>query len=159
MLPAEQESCRVQARPRRPLGPHGRRDGLPGGFDSGSGPKIANACVIKADNPHLSKTAERQSRRDIVSKGWFNCSTGLQDATLRVEIQQQKNGSWDYESGDQEDWGPVRPRTKYQLAVELGCVEGRFRTAVRMTAHDQTGRYLQSQWYYSRVVTDPCAGG
>jgi hypothetical protein len=126
------------------------------GLKDGSGPRVPRTCVLKADNPHYSTTAHRRGLEEIVGKGRFSCSVRLQDATLSVELQRLDYGDWDREAGQSLDVQPVQPRRTYVQPVAIGCRGGRFRTRVRLSAHDQHGEYSRSQWYYSSAVTDPC---
>lgn len=127
---------------------------------NGAAPSIPNTCVVRADRPHLSSTALRKGQRTIIGKGWFQCTTPLQDASIRVEIQTRgTDGGWRFRAGDGDDHEPVKPRKKYLLPVEIPCVEGLFRTRARISAHDEVGQPSQSPWFESGGVTDPCGKG
>ena len=124
----------------------------------GSGPRIPNTCVVKADNPHFSTTGGHQGLRQIVGKGWFICSTSLEDAVLTVDLQRLVSGDWEHEAGATLTKQPVAAKRKYVQPVIIGCRDGRFRVRVRLSAHDRAGQHSRSPWYYSKSVTDPCSG-
>ena len=118
-----------------------------------SGPRIPDTCVVKADEPHKSTTSRFE---EIVGKGWFNCSMALQDAELEVEVHRRSGGDWQVYARTDRDWQSPTVRKKYLLSAPGPCSTGTFRTAARLSIHDRDGVYSRSQWYFSKVRSDPC---
>lgn len=85
-----------------------------------AGPSIPDSCIVKADNPHQSEPSRRVGRRTIIGKGWFRCSTALQDAEIRVEVQVARaDGAWRHRVGPGDGHRPVRAKKKYMTPVEI----------------------------------------
>ena len=129
-------------------------DGL--SVDEG-GPQTPNTCVIKADEPHLSSTARRRGYDSMIVKDWFICSTALQDGTLELEVQRRIGDDWElFSARPPQTFEPVPVRIRKESVHEVSCAEGTFRTRTRLSTHDQDGTPRESQWFFSRLRTDPC---
>jgi hypothetical protein len=118
------------------------------------------ACLIVADNPHRSSTADRKGLPpQLIGKGWFKCSAGPpQDITVYVQVQQKSGAGWNKVANNSQVFHrpAVGKRSDEVVAVALGCPSGTFRTAAKGTGHDQNGDYKESDWSYSATVVDPC---
>jgi len=118
------------------------------------------ACLVVADNPHKSSTAERKGQLQIIGKGWFKCSAGPpRDVTVYVQVQQKTGAGWNKIANNSQPFTRVVVGRKSDPvpAVVLGCPSGTFRTAAKITGHDDNGTYLESDWSYSATEVDPCA--
>jgi hypothetical protein len=123
-----------------------------GGGDGGASGLQGDVCVARADDPHQSST----NVKEIASKGWFQCTTSPQDITLTVNIEMNDKRHWVVVATDHQPWAWPAVRRKYVVRAELPCRSGEFRTSARIAGHGDQGRYLESAWTRSKVITNPC---
>lgn len=119
-----------------------------------------NACLVYADNPHLSSTDLKKGKRTLIGKGWFQCSVEVRELNLYVEVEKKVGAGWNFTAnGRQVFHNPGTRKSDKVNAIALGCPPGTFRTKAKGTARDDQGRVFESAWGYSQTVVEPCSKG
>lgn len=117
-------------------------------------------CVIRVDHVHESRGAPGQ----MGGKALLRCDVEVAAARLVVQLQRERNGSWQLVRDHTTDTGRFAPligvldqNKPATRQVFVGCAPGVYRLAARGSAALDGVPSESPAWEYSAATADPCA--